>query len=237
MRFLAIMAVALVAACQTGSDLIGRGPIALAPTAERCFSKYMTLNGLSFALSEDGHGCGYVSCRFSVCYTDSEAMAKAMVAAIQNCEEKTHRVCKVYANQKDIVWQTTGAGGPTRLVDRRNAQTLAGRTGPGGDPKKFTGIRRPIEFKPLTGKQLNAGSPDGNRLTLKSGGFYTAMSKDGASSTSGLWGISARKLCFSPSDGETDGPRGCFKAELNDTLDQLRLTDSEGNETLYRILG
>jgi hypothetical protein len=97
----AFVTLAAVACQSTRSAHYGSGPLTLSPSVKKGFDDYMRqITPGIFVISTDGTYYYYVYC------SASECMASDMqYRAIQTCETRSKKPCKVYADGRSVVWQ------------------------------------------------------------------------------------------------------------------------------------
>jgi hypothetical protein len=101
---LAALSTGLVACKSTREAHYGSGPLTLSPGVQAAFEQYLqTMTPGMFLVTIDGTATYYIYCEESDCY-DSISMF-----AIQSCEAKFARPCKIYADGRGIVWRADAA--------------------------------------------------------------------------------------------------------------------------------
>ena len=214
MRILAVIGVALLAACQSTADIIGSGPVPDTPRIKQCIEEYMSINGMALALKVDGSGCGWYFCRDVSCRQGGDAMVKA-----KGWCERDGGECRVYAYGKEVIWETSTAGG---------------RAGSGGNPLAFTDLTSEAELSMFVGRFMEELDGSSERLALRRDGSFSDKTEDGAGI--GDWRMTGGTLCFKAVSGSVrDDVDGCYQASANDTLDRFRLTDGSGTVRTFKV--
>ena len=92
---LILLGIGLMSCQSTGS-----GPLSLSESAQVGYEKYRSKNRLlCFTITEDGRSYGYTYCESGLnCIEDADG-------AISQCERRTGRICKNYAEFEKVVWR------------------------------------------------------------------------------------------------------------------------------------
>ncbi len=110
-RIFAATLLVLMTACQSGStsNLVGTGPIKLAPHVQDGFQEFLREgNGAwAFAVTPDGWHYSYVYCKGG---GGCGGRPQAATRAVELCERRSKgRDCKIYAINGEVVWKHDAA--------------------------------------------------------------------------------------------------------------------------------
>ncbi len=99
-KILALAIMLTSTGCSVTDPLVGTGPIAMGPAAEKAFTDYRAKSfPRYFALSEDGSSFYYSFCSGNQCPRTPKSQI------VRQCETYSAGIpCKIYARNGEVVW-------------------------------------------------------------------------------------------------------------------------------------